>query len=69
VGYVTALAKKAKNEGDLMTSLGALDVPQNAKTQRFVREVRTGQCTLACASGGAPRGIMESAKLLRPGRS
>lgn len=39
IGYVVSLAKKAKSEQDLASSLAALDVPNNAKTRRFVGDL------------------------------
>ena len=46
VGYTVSLAKKSKNEAALLSNLAALDVPTNAKTKQFAREL------MARAGGG-----------------
>jgi pre-mRNA-splicing factor ATP-dependent RNA helicase DHX16 len=50
VGYTVSLAKKSKSESELLSNLAALDVPTNARTKQFAREL------MARAGGGGGGG-------------
>eukprot|EP01043_Picozoa_sp_COSAG02_P045924 COSAG02_NODE_4248_length_5586_cov_74.948424_3_plen_1100_part_00 len=52
VGYTVSLAKKSKSEGDLLSNLAALDVPTNARTKQFAREL---MARAGGSGGGRPR--------------